>query len=144
MHKFIHSFYSMVSTRSLDDLKRFHNEAVQFFASELMLLKEAIPRIKDDRLGKAAVLLSGCGQTGAALLQLASQTDSFTRESSMLARSFMETITNFCYVGVCDEKEYRAFILHPIYRHFHNLGMAKIEEDFDSILETRSIRREKQ
>jgi hypothetical protein len=121
----------MSISHSLDDLKRYHKEATQFFASELMLLKEAIPKITDDRLAKAAVLLISCGQTGAALLQLANQTDSFTSESMMLARSFMEKITNFCYVGICDEKEYRAFILHPIYKHYHNIASPKIEDEID-------------
>lgn len=107
--------YKMAITHSLDNLKHYHSEATQFFGSELMLLKEVIPKITYDRLVKAAVLLLSCGQTGAALLQLANQTDTFTRESAMLARAFMETITNFCYVGVCDDKEYRAFVLHPIY-----------------------------
>jgi hypothetical protein len=112
----------MVSTHSLEELKHYHNEATQFFGSELMLLKEAIHKVTDEKLAKAAVLLISCGQTGAALLQLANQTDSFTRESAMLARTFMETITNFCYVAVCDETEYRAFILHPVYKHYHNVG----------------------
>lgn len=98
-------------THSLEDLKHFHIEATNFFGAELMMLKEVIPMIKNDRIAKAAVLLMSCGQTGAAILQLANQTDSFTRESAMLARAFMETITNFCYVGICDDKEYRAFIL---------------------------------
>lgn len=68
----------------------------------------------------------------------------------MLARSFMETITNFCYVGVCDEKEYRAFLLHPIYKHYHNVGTPKMEEHLDSdrlvesALEFNAIRKEKQ
>lgn len=109
-----------------------------------MLLKEAIPKITDDRLGKAAVLLVSCGQTGAALLQLANQTEMFTSESVMLARSFMEKVTNFCSAGICDEKEYWAFILHPIYRHYHNEGLPKIEDDLDLINENAAARKEKQ
>jgi hypothetical protein len=134
----------MKTTHSLNDLKRYHNEAKQFFESELMLLKQAIPKITDDRLEKAAVLLIGCGQTGAALLQLANQIDSFTRESAMLARAFMETITNFCYIGVCDETEYRAFILHPIYKHYHNVGSPTMEDDLDFMSENISAREVKQ
>jgi hypothetical protein len=118
----------MEKAHSLDDLKRYHNEATQFFASELMLLKEAIPNISDERLGKASMLLISAGQTGAALLQLANQTDTHTGESVMLARAFMEKITNFCYVGICDEKEYQAFLLHPIYKHYHNVGFPKMED----------------
>lgn len=134
----------MSTTHSIDDLKRYHNEATQFLGSELILLKEAIPKIVDDRLAKAAVLLISCGQTGAALLQLANQTDRFTSESVMLARAFMEKITNFCYVGVCDEKEYRAFILHPIYKHYHNVGSPKMEDDLKFITENVAARKEKQ
>lgn len=134
----------MSITHSLDDLKKYHNEAVQFFGSELILMKEAIPKIVDDRLAKAAVLLISCGQTGAALLQLAIQINRFSNESVMLARSFMERITNFCYVGICDEKEFRAFILHPIYKHYHNVGSPRIEDDLDLIYENIAKRKEMQ
>lgn len=134
----------MSTTYNLNDLKIYHNEAIQFFGSELILLKEVIPKIVDDRLAKTAVLLISCGQTGAALLQLASQTDRFTSESVMLTRAFMEKITNFCYVGVCDEKEYRSFILHPIYKHYHNLGFPKMEDDLNFIAENVAARKEKQ
>jgi hypothetical protein len=134
----------MSTSHSIDYLKRYHNEATQFLGSELILLKEAIPKIVDDRLAKAAILLISCGQTGAALLQLANQTDRFTSESVMLARAFMEKITNFCYVGVCDEQEYRAFILHPIYKHYHNVGSSKMEDDLKFIVENVAIRKEKQ
>jgi hypothetical protein len=122
----------MVTIHSLENLKQFHAEATKFFASQLMLLKEAVPKIVDDRLSKAAMLLMSCGQTGAALLQLASQTDTHTSESVMLARAFMEKITNFCYVGICDEKEYRAFLLHPVYKHYHNLLFPRIEDSINS------------
>ncbi|MFC1224557.1 DUF5677 domain-containing protein [Pedobacter sp. BG31] len=134
----------MVSTYTLDDLKNYHHEAISFFGSELMLLKEVIPKIKNERIAKAGVLLISCGQTGAALLQLASQTDSFTTQAGMLARAFMETITNFCYVGVCDEHEYRAFILHPIYKQYHNIDSYRIADDLDLYIQNISARKDKQ
>lgn len=133
----------MPTTHSLEDLKRFQNEAIQFFGSELMLLKEAIPKIEDERLQKAAVLLISCGQTGVAIIQLASQTDSFTSETMMLARAFMEKITNFVYAGVCCEKEYRAFLLHPIYKHYHNIDTIRMEDDIDLYLENSEARKQK-
>lgn len=120
-----------ISSHSLHDLKRYHNEATKFFGSQLMLLKEVVPKIKDNKLAKAAVLLMSCGRTGAAVLQLANQTDTFTSQSAMLARAFMETITNFCYVCISDEAEFRAFILHPIYKHYHNVDLPKMEDDID-------------
>lgn len=128
--------YKNVSGHSLDNLKHYHNEATNFFAAELMMLKEVIPKITDKRQVKATLLLMSCTQTGAALLQLANQTDSFTSEAIMLSRSFMEKITNFCYVSICDEKEYRAFLLHPIYKHYHNICSLK---DEDLCLGTKSI-----
>lgn len=118
----------MGTTHSLENLKHYHNEAIQFFGSELILLKESIPKITDDRISKTATLLVSGGQTGAAFLQLASQVECFTGESVMLARSFMETVTNFCYASVCDEKEYRSFILHPIYKYYHNVGHHLMDE----------------
>ncbi len=128
--------YKNVSEHSLDDLKHYHREATNFFASELMMLKEVIPKITDERQTKAALLLISCTQTGAALLQLANQTDSFTTESIMLSRAFMEKITNFCYASICDEKEYRAFILHPIYKHYYNVTRLREEDlDFDTTSE---------
>jgi len=134
----------MASIYSLDDLKNYHHEAIHFFGAELMLLKEAISNIKDERLSKAAILLMSCGQTGAALLQLSSQTDVFTTQVAMLSRAFMETVTNFCYVGICDDKEYRAFLLHPIYRNYHNVGLPKMEDNLDAITENVAARKVKQ
>jgi len=138
--------YKSVSSHSLENLKHYHREATNFFAAELIMLKEVIPKITDERQAKAALLLISCTQTGAALLQLANQTDSFITESIMLSRAFMEKITNFCYVSICDEKEYRAFVLHPIYKHYHYVRSVKLEEDidFDRLEENQRIRQEKQ
>ena len=118
----------MPTSHSLENLKSYHLEAIQFFEAELMLLKEAIPKITDNRISKTATLLMSGGQTGVAFLQLASQVENFTSESVMLARAFMETITNFCYASICDEKEFRAFLLHPIYKYYFKVGYYSMEE----------------
>ncbi|MFV8324858.1 hypothetical protein [Flavobacterium sp. ZS1P14] len=138
--------YKSISGHSLEDLKHYHNEATNFFGAELMMLKDVIPKITDERQSKVAVLLISCTQTGAALLQLANQTDSFTTESIMLSRAFMEKITNFCYASICEEKEYRAFILHPIYKQYHYLGSVKRDDDvgYERIGEAAKMRKEKQ
>ncbi len=133
-----------MSKHSIDDLKRFHNQAQQFFEAELTLLKEVLPKIVDDRLRKCSVLLSSSLQTGAALLQLTNKIDYFTSESVMLARAFIEKTANFCYASICDEKEYRAFILHPIYKNYHNVRITIREDDLDNISKIRDERKEKQ
>lgn len=47
-------------------------------------MKDVIPKIKNERIAKAGVLLISYGQTGAALIQFASQTDSFTVQAAMI------------------------------------------------------------
>jgi hypothetical protein len=138
--------YKSVSGHSVEDLRRYHNEATDFFGAELMMLKYVIPKIIDERQSKIAVLLISCTQTGAALLQLANQTESYTSESVMLSRAFMEKITNFCYVSICDEKEYNAFMLHPIYKQYHYIGSVKRDDDtnYDRLEEAAKKRKEKQ
>ncbi len=134
----------MPTTHSLENLKYYHQQATQFFASELMLLKDVQPKITDKRIGQAATLLRSACNTGAALLQLAHQTDIFSSQSVMLARSFMETVINFCYACICDEKEFRAFVLHPIYKQYHNAGHPKMEDDLEELHENIKRREEKQ
>jgi hypothetical protein len=123
---------------------RYHKEAIGFFGSELLLLKESIPKITDEKMSKAAVLLISCGQTGAAIIKLADEIDCFTSASVMLARAFMEQSINFCYVSLCDEKEYSSFILHPLYKHYHNIGLSKLEDDTESYKENMAAKKDKQ
>jgi len=133
-----------VSIHSIDDLKKFHNHAKHFFEAELGLLHEVLPKIIDERLGKCSVLLSSSLQTGAALLQLADKINHFNSESIMLGRAFIEKTANFCYASICDEKEYRAFILHPIYKNYHNSIITTREDNLDDIVKIRAERKEKQ
>lgn len=121
-----------MKTHSLDDLVKYHKEAQRFFAAELAIMKEAIPLVSDQRLGRAAILLMSAGQTGTALLGLAGEVQVFTGEVAMLARAFMEKVTNFCYLGVCDNEEFRAFELHPAYKYYHNASMARLEDSLSS------------
>jgi hypothetical protein len=134
----------MTAVHSLEDLKRYQAEATKFLSSELMLLKEAILAITDERLGKTAVLLVSANQTGSALLQLAAQTDYFTNESVMLARSFIEKVTNFCYASLCDAEEYRAFVLHPVYKRYHIIGMPTMQDSLASWPDHEKARKEQQ
>ncbi|MBN8837196.1 MAG: hypothetical protein J0I09_08055 [Sphingobacteriia bacterium] len=122
----------MTITHSLKDLRQYHREASNFFAAELTMLKEVLPLITDEKQAKISILLMSAGQTGAALLQLASQTDVFTDESTMLARSFIEKLTNFCYLCVCDEQEYKRFLLHPIYKQYHLTGNINWEDNIEN------------
>lgn len=134
----------METSYSLSQLKHYHSEATQFFASQLSLIRKVIPHITDDKLSKAVILLVSNEQTGAALLQLSIQTDMFTAESMMLARSFIEKAINFCYVSICDEEEYRAFLLHPVYKYYHLTGMPNLMESWNFEEEEVQLRKKKQ
>jgi hypothetical protein len=135
----------MKNTHTLDDLKHYQSEAKQFFTAQLWMLKTVIPMIADDRIGKTATLLLSAGHTGSALLELSDRTESFAGEQVMLARSFLEKVTNFIYASICDEKEYRAFILHPIYKHYHIAGSHSLADGFDGYTpEKIAIRKAKQ
>lgn len=134
----------MSTEHSLNNLMRYHKEAIGFFGSELLLLKESVPRITDEKMSKAAVLLISCGQTGAAIIKLADEIECFTSASVMLARAFMEQSINFCYVSLCDEKEYSSFILHPVYKHYHNIGISKLEDDINTYKENLAVKKDKQ
>jgi len=120
----------MPNTHSLDDLKQYQNEAKQFFTAQLWMLKAVIPMITDDRISKTSTLLLSAGHTGSALLELSDRTESFAGEQIMLARSVMEKVTNFIYASICDEDEYRAFVLHPIYKHYHLAGSYNMADCF--------------
>lgn len=119
----------MPISHSLEHLNHLHQQSTRFFEAQLSMIHAVIPKITDDRLAKTATLLISATNTGAALLQLSAAPDGFKSETVMLARSFLEKLTNFCYANICDEKEYRAFILHPIYKQFHNAGMPKVSDD---------------
>ena len=134
----------MPITHSVDHLKKLHQESMRFLEAELSMIKAVIPQLTDDRVAKTATLLLSSGHTGTALLLLAEQTDSFSNEIVMLARSFMEKLTNFCYANICDEKEYRAFILHPIYKQYHNAGIPRLGDDPSSWKEDYEVIKKKQ
>lgn len=122
---------SSISKYSIDELKRYHEEASGFFGAQLSILKGVVHEIKDDKLAKAGILLLHAEHTGTSILLLLKQHNDPVSQCAMLARSFLETITNFCYIGICDEKEYRKFLLHPIYKQYHNTGMISIDENFE-------------
>ncbi len=133
----------MATTHSLEDLKNYHGEAIKFFGSELMLLKDVIPLVNGDRMKESATLLISCGQTGAALFQLATQVDTFIAPATMLARSFLETIVNFCYANVCDDTEYRRFLLHPIYKLYFTTDRPQLGNSVETLEKNAAVIYEK-
>ena len=83
-----------------------------YLALQLNLLKEFVKSSTNElevgRFKNITMLLFSIGSNGTAILNLITR-DLFT-ESYVLARVFLETSVNVCYLSVCDEKEYDNFI----------------------------------
>lgn len=78
-----------------------------------------------DRANEVKIVVMSACSTGNAIYLLSKSPEFFYSETIMLARSFIEKITNFCYLQVCDDKEFERFLLHPLYRAFHNSNRSK-------------------
>jgi len=95
------------------------------FNDELLVLKKYVATELKGRAEEARILPATACSTGLVLYELSKKPDYFYSECIMLARSFIEKITNYCYVQVCSEEEYQKFLLHPYYRLFHNTDLEK-------------------
>jgi hypothetical protein len=103
----------------IDDLR-------ECLLSELSLLKEASSSVDlEGRAKEVRIVIASACSTGSALYKLGDKSQYFYAEMNMLARAFIEKITNFCYLQICSDEEYKKFLLHPFYRAFHNTDKEK-------------------
>jgi hypothetical protein len=111
---------------SEEDLKFRILDLGKCFLAELSLLKEcyANPDLEGRAKEVRVVIASACS-TGSALYSLSNTPQYFYAEMVMLARAFIEKITNFCYLQICSDKEFRKFLMHPFYKLFHNTDRGK-------------------
>lgn len=102
------------------------NEMRQCFENQLNLLKMLLKqKFENERLHSLRIVPASSCSTGAAICDLGKHPEYYFAEMVMLARSFIEKTTNYCYLILCDEDEYRNYITHPYYRMFHNLDREK-------------------
>jgi hypothetical protein len=103
-----------------EDLKLLATELGKHFLAELSFLKGLCSLDLNERARNTKIVIASACSTGTAIHELSKKPEYFYSETIMLSRSFIEKMTNFCYLQVCDESEYERFLLHPLYRAFHN------------------------
>lgn len=107
------------------ELQKHINSLRQLLLSELSVLKTVTQHTFDGRAGETKILLASACTTGTAIFELSKKPEYFYTETMMLSRSLIEKLTNFCYLQVCEDKEFRNFKIHPYYRTYHNFEKIK-------------------
>jgi len=113
----------------LDESKFYLEELRKFFWCQLTILKGLWNAKLKGRAEEIKIVLGSSCCTGWAIYELGGDYERYYTEMMMLARSFIEKIINFCYVMVCDETEYKKFLLHPLYRAYHQMEKSKYAGD---------------
>jgi len=109
----------------LEKSKLYLTELRKFFWCQLTILKGLWNAKLKGRAEEIKIVIGSSCCTGWAIYELGGDYERYYTEMMMLARSFIEKIINFCYVMVCDEKEYKKFLLHPLYRAYHQMEKSK-------------------
>jgi len=109
----------------LEKSKFYLEELRKFFWCQLTILKGLFKCKLKGRAEEVKIVLGSTCCTGWAIYELGRDYERYYAEMMMLARSFIEKIINFCYVMVCDETEYKKFLLHPLYRAYHQMEKSK-------------------
>lgn len=108
-----------------NELELYVEELGKHLFSELSILNSFWKTNLSGRAKEVRVVIMSACSTGNAIHVLSKNPDLFYSETIMLARSFIEKVTNFCYLQVCDDEEFERFLLHPLYRAFHNSDRSK-------------------
>jgi len=114
--------------QKIDDLEKselYLSELRKFFWCQLTILRRLLECKLKGRAEEVKIVLGSSCCTGWAIYELGEDYERYYTEMMMLARSFIEKIINFCYVMVCNETEYKKFLLHPLYRAYHQMEKSK-------------------
>lgn len=130
-------------------LELYVEELGKYLAAELHLLHDFCKTNLSGRAKTAIVVAASACSTGNAIFLLSKNPDYFYSETIMLARSFLEKISNYCYLQICSELEFESYLAYPFYRSYHNAerikyaGNHKVSLKYmgqDSMLENPQIR----
>jgi len=114
--------------QKLDELEKsklYLSELRKFFWCQLTILKGLCNARLKGRAEEIKIVIGSSCCTGWAIYELGEDYERYYAEMMMLARSFIEKIINFCYVMACNEREYKKFLLHPLYRAYHQMEKSK-------------------
>lgn len=100
--------HSCAFNREYNQLKVFGD----YFVSQFELITEIIKIIekngKPKRLANLGILLFSINSNAEAIVRLVNS--GFISEAYIIARSYLEKCVNFCYLNICDEKEYDNYL----------------------------------
>ncbi len=111
-----------------EDLELLIEELRKYFLAQLTLLKGVCQSELQGKVFESKIVIASSCSTGTAIYKIGGSPEYFYSEMMMLARSFIEKLTNFCYLQVCGDEEYEKFFLHPYYKAFHNSDRSKFTE----------------
>ena len=100
----------------------------KFLYSQTTILKGVVNEKLNKKAEDVKIVLASVCNTATAIVTLGDRTDYFYNESVMLSRSVIEKLINFCYLMCCDESSYEKFVMHALYKSYHNLNKEKFTE----------------
>lgn len=111
--------------KNVELLKNSVEELRMNFKNKLILLRQLSKATLTGRAFDVRVIISSACSTGTSVYTLGENPEYFYSEMMMLSRSFIEKLTNFCYLQICDDSEYERYQIYPLYRVFHNSNRSK-------------------
>jgi hypothetical protein len=129
----------MIEEEQLREFKPYYERfkvSEQYFIIQTALLYELAELItkleKPGRLAKLGVLLFSLNSNSVAINKLFGE--ALIGEGQIIGRAFLEKCANFCYLNVCDEKEYDNYLSWSSYKIVHSVEVKQrayknIEQD---------------
>lgn len=112
------------------------NLFIDYLLAQSSVLKGAVlTQFQDKRTKELKIILGSITQTATALAILCK--NSLSNEATMLARSIVEKTINYCFLLVCDKKDYQDYMKYSIQKVYRKLdrelviGDRKIETKYD-------------
>lgn len=98
------------------------NEVLRtYLFAQTSILKNVVKKRINNKSDKIKVLLASSCNTATAICLLGNENEYFYNEMIILSRGYIEKLINYCYLTVCDEKEYQNYIKHSIQKSYRKL-----------------------
>lgn len=107
------------------DLADVITDAQKFLAEQTVLLYACSTENLEGRFADSFIVLASAVTTLSSINELATSNIRYSTEILMLSRAALEKMTNYMYVSISSEEEYKRFTLYPFYRSYHNLKRQK-------------------
>ena len=117
-----------MNSKTLFGSKEISRHLSNFLLAQSSILKGVVNQKLDERTEEVKIVLASACNTATAIAELGKEEEYFYNEAVMLSRSFIEKTINFCYLMVCDDKDFEKFMLHALYKSYKNLDRSRWTE----------------